>query len=62
MRKTNLQIIGMDEREKFQINSEDQIFNKITEENEEKAHPYRYKKYTEHQEDNARQEDPHSIP
>lgn len=51
----------MDEGE-FQINSKDQIFNKITEENEEKAHPYRYKKYMEHQEDNARQEDSHSIP
>lgn len=52
----------MDEGEEFQINSEDQIFNKITEENEEKAHPSRYKKYTEHQEDNARQEDSHRIP
>lgn len=48
----------MGEGEEFQINSEDQIFNKITEKNEEKAHPYRYKKHTEHREDNARQEDP----
>lgn len=33
IRRPNLHIIGIDEREEFQVNGLDQIFNKITEEN-----------------------------
>ena len=33
IRRPNLQIIGIDEGEEFQLNGLDQIFNKITEEN-----------------------------
>lgn len=52
IKKLNLQTIVVDEREQFQVNRLDQIFNKNigeTSPNQEKLHIYKYKKHREYQ-------------
>lgn len=62
--KTSLWIIGIVDREDFQVNSIDYIFSKIIDENLSKLrgmHSYRYREHLEHQIGKTRKEIPHVL-